>query len=71
MPNLSKLILFIFILNSSFIILNSSALAQSPSPSPSGGTLPQSGVETPLLLIGGGGLSLLSSGFLLRKLQKQ
>lgn len=45
------------------------AQAASPSPSPSGGTLPQSGVETPLLIIVGGGVTLLGSGVLLKKFQ--
>jgi len=67
MSNLSRAFFIAIILNSLFFILNSPVMAQT---STSSGTLPQSGVETPLLLISGGGLSLLTSGFLLRKLQK-
>ena len=66
-----KLPAFITALLALSLIAVKTVNAQSPSPSPSGGTLPQTGIETPLLLISGGGLSLLGSGFLLRKLQKR
>lgn len=46
--------------------------AQSPSPSPSGsGTLPQSGIVTPLFLLLGGGGALFGSGLFLKKLGRQ
>lgn len=51
-------------------LVSAQTASPSPSPSPSGGTLPQTGIETPFLLLSGGGAALFSSGFLLKKLQR-
>lgn len=61
---------FIFSL-SLFLAVATPVNAQATSSGTTSGTLPATGVETPLLIIGGAGILLFASGFLFKKLQSQ
>lgn len=70
---MKKLPLFIAFIIFVLVVLAKPASAQSGTESgvsTGSGTLPQTGIETPIMIIGGTGILLFGSGFLFRKLQK-